>query len=68
MGETKELNTKKKAHYYDDDMINIINFNSNLLKIHKKPYKGFNMYYIGDITIKKYHKFSDHKNIQILCI
>ena len=28
-------------------------FNSNLLKIDKKDYKGINIYYIGYITIKK---------------
>ena len=44
-------------------MINIKNFNSNLLKIDKKPYKDFDIYYIGYITIKKFDKFSDHENI-----
>ena len=34
-------------------MINIQNFQSNLLKIDKKPYKDFDIYYIGYITIKK---------------
>ena len=34
-------------------MINIQNFQSNLLKIDKKPYKDFDIYYVGYITIKK---------------
>ena len=34
-------------------MIDIRNFQSNLLKIDKKPYKDFDIYYIGYITIKK---------------
>ena len=34
-------------------MINLKNFDSNLLKIDKKHYKGINIYYIGYITIKK---------------
>ena len=34
-------------------MINLKNFESNLLKIDKKHYKGINIYYIGYITIKK---------------
>ena len=38
-------------------MINIKNFDSNLLKIDKKSYKNINIYYIGYITIK------DHVNI-----
>ena len=37
MGETKELNIKNQTYYFFDDMIDIINFQSNLLKIDKKP-------------------------------
>ena len=33
-------------------MINIKNFDSNLLKIDKKSYKNIGVYYIGYITIK----------------
>ena len=41
-------------------MINFKNFESNLLKIDKKHYKGIDIYYIGYITIKK---IGDCKNI-----
>ena len=34
-------------------MINLKNFESHLLKINKKHYKGIDIYYIGYITIKK---------------
>ena len=34
-------------------MINLKNFDTNLLKIDKRYYKGINIYYIGYITIKK---------------
>ena len=34
-------------------MINIKNFDLNLLKIEKKSYKNIDIYYIGYITIKK---------------
>ena len=37
MGETKELNIKNQTYNFLDDMINIKNFQSNLLKIDKKP-------------------------------
>ena len=64
MGQTlninKELNIKNQSYYYIDDIIDIRNFNSNLLKIDKKPYKDFDIYYIGYVTIKK---FSNYKNI-----
>ena len=53
MGKVKELNIKNQTCYFFNDMINIKNFQSNLLKIDKKPYKKFDIYYIGYITIKK---------------
>ena len=63
MGTVKDLNIKNGSYYFYDDMINIKIFQSNLLKIDKKPYKDFDIYYIGYITIKKFDKFSDHENI-----
>ena len=45
MGNIKEINTKK-------DMINIKNFDPNLLKIDKESYKNIDIYYIGYITMK----------------
>ena len=63
MGGIKQLNIKNETYYFYNDIINIKNFQSNLLKIDKKPYKDFDIYYIGYITIKKFDKFSDHENI-----
>ena len=44
----------KKAHtyYVCDDIINIINFNLNKIKIYEKSYKNILIYYIGYVTIK----------------
>ena len=53
MGKVKELNIRNQTYYFFNDMINIKNFHSNLFKIDKKPYKDFDIYYIGYITIKK---------------
>ena len=53
MGEIKELNIKYRTYYYFDDMIDIRNFHSNLLKIDKKSHRDFDIYYIGYNTIKK---------------
>ena len=36
MGEVKEINIKNRTLYFFDDMIDIKNFHSNLLKIDKK--------------------------------
>ena len=54
MGKTKELNIKNQTYYFYNDLINIKNFQSNLLKIDKKPYKDVDIYYIGYITIKSF--------------
>ena len=42
-------------------MINIKDFQSNLLKIDKKPHKDFDIYYVGYITIKE---IGDYNNIR----
>ena len=52
MGNIKEINIKNQTYYFFDDMVNIKDFDSNLLKIDKKPYKNIDIYYIGFITIK----------------
>ena len=52
MGKIKELNIKNRTYYFND-IINIKDFHSNLLKIDKKQYKDFDIYYIGYITVKK---------------
>ena len=52
MGNIKEINIKNRTYYFFDDMVNIKNFDSNLLKIDKKLYKNINIYYIGYITMK----------------
>ena len=52
MGEVQELNIKNRTYYYFHDVIDIKDFQSNLLKIDKKQYKDIDIYYIGYITIK----------------
>ena len=53
MGQIKETNIKNQIYYFLDDMINLKDFESNLLKIDRKHDKGIDIYYIGCITIKK---------------
>ena len=60
MREYKQLNIKSQTYYFLDDMIHIRNFQSNLSKIDKKPYKDVDIYYIGYITTKK---FNDYEHI-----
>ena len=52
MGNIKEINIKNRTYYFFDDMINIKDFDPNLLKIDKKSYKNIDIYYIGYITMK----------------
>ena len=53
MGRIKHINIKKRTYYFYDDMVNIKDFDSNLLKPDKKSFKSIAIYYIGYIT-KKY--------------
>ena len=40
MGNTKEINIKKRTYYFFDNMINIKDFDPNFLNIDKKKYKN----------------------------
>ena len=43
MGQIKELNIKNQTYYFFNGIIDARNFQSNLLKIDKKPYKDFDI-------------------------
>ena len=60
MRNIKEINIKNRTYCFFNDMINIENFDSNLLQIDKKSYKNIDIYYIGYITIKS---ISDYNSI-----
>ena len=59
MGNVKQINVKNRTYYFDNDIINIEEFNSSLLKMDKKSYKDIDIYYIGYITVKK---IGDYEN------
>ena len=52
MENVKQINIKNRTYYFFNDMINIKDFDSSLLKTDKKSYKNIDIYYIGYITIK----------------
>ena len=60
MRNIKQINIKNGTHYFFNEMINIKDFDQNLLKIDKKSYKNIGIYNIGYITIKK---INDYGNI-----
>ena len=43
---TKSIDIKNRSYYFFDDMINIKNFHSNLLKIDRTSYRDIDIYYI----------------------
>ena len=47
------MDIKNRTYYFYNDIIDLENFKSNLLKIDKKSYKDIGIYNIGYITIKK---------------
>ena len=50
----KQINIKNRTYYFYNDIIDLENFDSSLLKIDKKKSnKGIDIYNIGYITIKK---------------
>ena len=60
MENVKQIEIKNRTYYFYNDVINIEEFDSNLLKIDKKLCKDIDIYYIGYITIKK---IDDYENI-----
>ena len=66
MGKVKQINVKNRTYYFYNSMINLKYFDSSLLKIDKKHYKGINIYYIGYITIKTTDDCEDIYNINPL--
>ena len=53
MGKVKQTEIKNRTYFFYNDIINLKNFESNMLKIDKKHCKGIDIYYIGYITNKK---------------
>ena len=53
MGKIKKIEIKNRIYYFYNDIINIEEFNSKVLKIDKKSYKDIDIYYIEYIAIIK---------------
>ena len=49
---TKQLNIKNRTYYFYDDLINLKDFDPNLLKLDKKSSIDISIYYIGYVTKK----------------
>ena len=53
MGTVKQINIKNRTYFFYNDIIDLENFKSKLLKIDKKSYKDMGIYNIGYTEIKK---------------
>ena len=60
---TKQINIKNRTY---GDMVNIKNFDLNLLKLHKKSFKNIGVYYIGSITKKDEYKINSVNPLYLL--
>ena len=58
MGKIKQISIKNRTYYFSNDMINIKDFDSSLLKLDKKSSKNMVTYYTGYITQKDEYKIN----------
>ena len=47
MKTVKQINIKNRTYHFYNDIIDLENFDSSLLKLHKRSYKGIGIYNIG---------------------
>ena len=66
MGEFKQINIKNRTYYFYKGIINLKNFEPNLLKIDKKSYKNIDIYYIGFIATKKIDNYESIYSVNLL--
>ena len=67
MGETKQINIKNRTYYFNNDEIDLKDFDARL-KIDEKDYNEIDIYYIGFVTIKKIGDYNDINSVNPLCL
>ena len=68
MGLVKQVDITNRTYYFYSDIIDLKNFESNLLKIDKESYKDIGIYNIGYITIKKIDDCEKIYSVNHLCL
>ena len=63
----REVNIKS-AYYCFEDMLNIEDFHSNLLRIDKTLHRDIGIYYIGYSTIKKIGYYENIHSVNQFCL
>ena len=66
MGKIKDINIKNRTYCFYDDMVNIKDFDSNLLKLDKKSFKHISTYYIGYMTKKDRYRINSVNPLYLL--
>ena len=66
MGEIKQINVKSRTYYYFNDMINIKDFDSSLLKMDKKSSKNIAIYSIGYMTKTDEYKINSENPLYLI--
>ena len=66
MGKVKQVEIKNWTYYFYNEIINIDEFDSNLLKTDTKSHKDIDIYYSGYITIKKIDGFENFYRVNPL--
>ena len=61
----KQIKIKNWTYFFYNDIIDLENFDSSLLKLDKKSYRDIGIYNIGYFTIKK---IGDCKNFTLLIL
>ena len=66
MAITKHMNIKSRTYYFYNDLMKFFDFDSNMLKLDKKTFKGINIYYIGYVTKKEEYKINSVNSLYLL--
>ena len=49
---TKQFSVKNRSYYFYNDLINVLNFEANNLKLDKKSWEDLDVYFIGYVDKK----------------
>ena len=66
MGKAKQINIKNRTYYFQNDIIDLENFDARLLKIEKKDYKEIDIYYIGYVAVKNITSYNNINSVNPL--
>ena len=66
MGTTKEINIKNRTYYFYNDIIDLDEFDESKIKVDKKDFNDFDIYYLGYEHKKKITEFNVIKSVNPL--